>query len=193
MRDSVLEAYARQELPFDVLAARLAEEDDLDPASLIQVFFVLQNAFRRPLKLPDVSVRPFASPEGQPVTADRSHLAQGDRSRRPRRALPAHAATRTSCSRRTLCGIGSRTTRRSWPRRPQTPRRRSAGWPIVEHAVGRSRKPANKKCAARLREASCEPAGIQGIFGLIIFSIGLTFRRYQSPARHAVSQLRTVH
>ena len=66
VRDSVLEAYARQELPFDILAARLAEEDGLDPASLIQVFFVLQNAFR-PLKLPDVTVRSFAYPDGQPV------------------------------------------------------------------------------------------------------------------------------
>ena len=61
VRDSVLEAYARQELPFDILAARLAEEDGLDPASLMQVFFVLQNAFRRPLKLPDVAVRSFGT------------------------------------------------------------------------------------------------------------------------------------
>ncbi len=44
VRESVLEALARQELPFDILAARLAEKDGLDPASLIQVFFVLQNA-----------------------------------------------------------------------------------------------------------------------------------------------------
>jgi len=67
VRDSVLEAYARQELPFDILAARLAEEEGLDPASLIQVFFVLQNAFPRPLKLHDVAVRSFAYWEGQPV------------------------------------------------------------------------------------------------------------------------------
>ena len=69
VRHSVLEAHARQELPFDILAARLAEEDGLDPASLIQVFFVLQNPFRRPLKLPDVTVRSFGNVyrEGQPV------------------------------------------------------------------------------------------------------------------------------
>ena len=69
VRASVLEAYARQELPFDVLAARLAEEDGLDPASLIQVFFVLQNTLRRPLKLADVEVRSFGNVyrEGQPV------------------------------------------------------------------------------------------------------------------------------
>jgi non-ribosomal peptide synthetase component F len=60
-----LEAYARQELPYDVLAARLAEEDGMDPASLTQVSFVLHNAFRQPLKLPDVAVQSFAYPEGQ--------------------------------------------------------------------------------------------------------------------------------
>jgi non-ribosomal peptide synthetase component F len=65
VRVSVLEAYARQELPYDVLAARLAEEDGMDPASLAQVSFVLHNAFRQPLKLPDVAVQSFAYPEGQ--------------------------------------------------------------------------------------------------------------------------------
>jgi acyl-CoA synthetase (AMP-forming)/AMP-acid ligase II/NRPS condensation-like uncharacterized protein len=67
VRDSVLQACARQELPFDVLAARLAEEDGLDLASLTQVVFVLQNGFRRTLELPDVAVRPFAYREGQQV------------------------------------------------------------------------------------------------------------------------------
>ena len=43
VRDAVLEAYARQELPFDIIAARLAEEDGLDPASLVQFYFVLQS------------------------------------------------------------------------------------------------------------------------------------------------------
>lgn len=74
VRDSVLEAYARQELPFDILAARLAEEDGLDPTSLIQVSFILQNA-SRPLKLPHVTVRSFAYPGGQRVLPiDRSWL-----------------------------------------------------------------------------------------------------------------------
>ena len=68
VRDSVLETYARQELPFEILAARLTEED-VDPASLIQVFFVLQDAIRRPLQLPDVVVQSFGSAhrEGRPV------------------------------------------------------------------------------------------------------------------------------
>lgn len=66
VRESVLEAYARQELPFDILVDRLAEEDGLDPASLIQVQFVLQNAFR-PLNLPKVIVRSFAYSVGERV------------------------------------------------------------------------------------------------------------------------------
>src|SRR5205085_4071457 len=56
-----------QDLPFKMVAACLSEADDLPPASLIQVFFVLQNAFRSPLKLPDVVVRPFAYSEGQRI------------------------------------------------------------------------------------------------------------------------------
>jgi len=64
VRDAVLEAYARQELPFDVLAARLADEGGLDPTSLIQAFFVLQNA-SHPLQLLHVTVRSFAYPDGQ--------------------------------------------------------------------------------------------------------------------------------
>ena len=69
VRDSVLEAYARQELPFEILAARLAEKADVDPASLIQVFFILQNAIRRPLELRDAVVQSFGSihREGRPV------------------------------------------------------------------------------------------------------------------------------
>jgi non-ribosomal peptide synthetase component F len=74
VRGSVLDAYAAQELPFDILAARLAEEDGLDPVSLIQVSFILQNAVR-PLKLPEVTVRSFAYPGGQRVQPiDRSWL-----------------------------------------------------------------------------------------------------------------------
>jgi non-ribosomal peptide synthetase component F len=69
VRRDVLEAHARQEFPFDILAARLAEEDGIDPASLIQVYFTLQNPLRQPLKLKDVTVRSFGNihREGQPV------------------------------------------------------------------------------------------------------------------------------
>jgi acyl-CoA synthetase (AMP-forming)/AMP-acid ligase II/acyl carrier protein len=65
VRDAVLAAYARQELPFDIIATRLAEETGLCPASLVQIYFVLQVAFRRPPKLPDVTVRPFGYQEGR--------------------------------------------------------------------------------------------------------------------------------
>jgi non-ribosomal peptide synthetase component F len=68
VRDSVLNAYARQGLPFDILAARLEEEDALDAASLTQAFFDLRNAARRPLKLLDVAVGSFGDihREGHP-------------------------------------------------------------------------------------------------------------------------------
>jgi non-ribosomal peptide synthetase component F len=65
VREAVLDASARQELPFDIIAARLSEEDGLDPGSLVQFYFVLQVASRRPIKLHDVSLRPFAHSEGQ--------------------------------------------------------------------------------------------------------------------------------
>jgi acyl-CoA synthetase (AMP-forming)/AMP-acid ligase II/acyl carrier protein len=67
VREAVLEAYARQELPFDIIATRLAEETGLCPASLVQVYFVLQVAFRRPVKLPDMTVGPFGYQEGRSV------------------------------------------------------------------------------------------------------------------------------
>ena len=67
VREAALEIYAKQEFPFDMLVARLAEEDGLDPASLMQVFFVLRTAFRRPLELPDVVVRPFANQDGHSI------------------------------------------------------------------------------------------------------------------------------
>jgi len=76
VRESVLEAHARQELPFEILAARLAEQDGVDPASLTQVFFVLQNAIRRPLELRDVAVESFGNARfGQPaLPIDRTWL-----------------------------------------------------------------------------------------------------------------------
>ena len=61
VRELVLEAYARQELPFEFLVARLAKEDGLDPTSLIQVFFVLQHAPRRPFQLPHIAIGSFGN------------------------------------------------------------------------------------------------------------------------------------
>jgi acyl-CoA synthetase (AMP-forming)/AMP-acid ligase II/acyl carrier protein len=67
VRDAVVEASARQELPFDILAARLAEEGGLKPTLLVQAYFVLQVASQRPIKLPNVAVQPLCYPEGYPV------------------------------------------------------------------------------------------------------------------------------
>ena len=51
------------------------EEHKLDPESLIQVYFVLQIAFRRPAKLPGIVVQPFGYREGQSVMpVDRTKL-----------------------------------------------------------------------------------------------------------------------
>jgi amino acid adenylation domain-containing protein len=78
VREAVLEAYARQAYPFEALVARLAQEDGVDPASLIQVLFVLANPLRQEVELTDLTVRPFASParQGQPVLSiDRTSLA----------------------------------------------------------------------------------------------------------------------
>jgi non-ribosomal peptide synthetase component F len=76
VREAVLEAHARQNLPFEVLASRLAQDDGVDPASLTQAFFVLQNAVRRPLELRDITVRSFGQGyDGQPVlTIDQTWL-----------------------------------------------------------------------------------------------------------------------
>jgi len=68
VRQGVLDAHARQELPFNILADHL-EQEGIDPASLLQVYFTLQNPLRQPLDLPDVTVRSIGNVarEGQPV------------------------------------------------------------------------------------------------------------------------------
>ncbi|WP_027532798.1 non-ribosomal peptide synthetase [Bradyrhizobium sp. WSM3983] len=68
VRQAVLEAHTRQELPFNILADHL-EQECIDPASLLQVYFTLQNPLRQPLDLPNVAVRSIGdvAREGQPV------------------------------------------------------------------------------------------------------------------------------
>ena len=68
VRQGVLDAHARQELPFNILADHL-EQEGIDPASLLQVYFTLQNPLRQPLELPDVAVQSIGNVvrEGQPV------------------------------------------------------------------------------------------------------------------------------
>ena len=48
VRATTLEAYAHQDLPFEVLAETLARERGLDPAQLAQVMILLHNAALRP-------------------------------------------------------------------------------------------------------------------------------------------------
>jgi acyl carrier protein/NRPS condensation-like uncharacterized protein len=67
VRAAVLETHAMQELPFDVIAARLAAETDVSTASLIQAYFVLQVAFRRIFNLGEVAAGPFGYTEGRTV------------------------------------------------------------------------------------------------------------------------------
>jgi hypothetical protein len=68
VRQVVLDAHARQELPFNILADHL-EREGIDPSSLLQVYFTLQNPLRQPLDLPNVTVRSTGNVarEGQPV------------------------------------------------------------------------------------------------------------------------------
>jgi acyl-CoA synthetase (AMP-forming)/AMP-acid ligase II/acyl carrier protein len=65
VRETVLEAYARQELPFDVVAARLVKEG-LDPAALTQAYFVLQPALYRSIGMPGMTIQPFGHLEREP-------------------------------------------------------------------------------------------------------------------------------
>jgi len=76
VRTSVLDAHARQELPFEVLATQLLDQGDENPEPLVQVYFDLQIS-RRPLTLGKVAVTSFGSvsTEGQPrLPVDRTWL-----------------------------------------------------------------------------------------------------------------------
>jgi non-ribosomal peptide synthetase component F len=68
-RHSVLEAHARQDFPFETLVAELADEGQPDLASLVQVFFVFQNAIPRPFELRGIAAQRFegAHLQGQSV------------------------------------------------------------------------------------------------------------------------------
>jgi acyl-CoA synthetase (AMP-forming)/AMP-acid ligase II/acyl carrier protein len=67
VRKAVLEAYACQELPFDIVATRIAQEAGLSPAALVRVYFVLQIAFRGLCDLQDVTITPFDYQEARTV------------------------------------------------------------------------------------------------------------------------------
>jgi amino acid adenylation domain-containing protein len=69
VRNVVLDAHARQELPFDIVVERLSKEDGFDPASLVQVYFTLQNPLHQSLELQNIAVHSFGNVyrDGQPV------------------------------------------------------------------------------------------------------------------------------
>jgi non-ribosomal peptide synthetase component F len=75
VRSAVIEAVANQETPFDIVADRLADDYGLDPASLVQVMFVLQNLVGKQLNLTGTDVQPFSTGESQPIiSVDRTAL-----------------------------------------------------------------------------------------------------------------------
>ena len=77
VRQSVLEAHARQE-SVHILADHL-EQEGIDPASLLQVSFTLQNPLREPLDLPNVAVQSIGNvAPGAAGVAGRRDLAVAD-------------------------------------------------------------------------------------------------------------------
>ena len=69
VRDSLLDAHARQELPFETLVAEFSGAAELDLAALTQVYFIFQNAIPKPFALSGLDVQRFdsATAEGRPV------------------------------------------------------------------------------------------------------------------------------
>ena len=59
VRDTALEAYAHQDIPFDKLVAALKQERSFKHAPVFQIKLVLQNAPLPELKLPDLTLQPL--------------------------------------------------------------------------------------------------------------------------------------
>jgi amino acid adenylation domain-containing protein len=69
VRETLLEAYSYQELPFELLASQLKSESDIDVRPLLDVFFVNQNPYRSSFQLPGLQTTGFGNVyrEGQPA------------------------------------------------------------------------------------------------------------------------------
>ena len=59
VREVTLEAYAHQDLPFEVLVEAVQPERNQSYSPLFQVMFVLQNAPQEEFELPNIKLRPF--------------------------------------------------------------------------------------------------------------------------------------
>lgn len=59
VREKTIEAYDRQDLPFEKLVEELQAERDLSRNPLFQVVFALQNAPMQPLELPGITINPL--------------------------------------------------------------------------------------------------------------------------------------
>ena len=129
VRDSVLEAYARQELA--LRDSRREASGRRRCGSSIAYSSVFRPSERdSPAAQAARCGGPIVrkrSPGRAAGPADRSHLAYVDAQGETVGHCGLMHLSRTTCSRPTLSSIGSRITKRSWPKRPQTLRCRLAG------------------------------------------------------------------
>lgn len=69
VRETLLEAFSYQELPFELLASQLKTKSDIDVRPLLDVFFVNQNPYRSSLHFPGLKTTGFGDVhrQGQPA------------------------------------------------------------------------------------------------------------------------------